>query len=93
MSIVLNPDLEQRIVLKVQSGQYHSVDEVVEKGLDLLEARDSSEAQHAGGDARPIWETIAELGRSVPGEEWAKVPSDLSINLDHYLYGAPKRSE
>jgi len=43
--------------------------------------------------ARPIWEVIAELGAAVPEEEWAKVPSDLSKNLDHYLYGAPKSDE
>ena len=41
--------------------------------------------------ARPIWEVIAEIGASVPEEEWAKVPADLASNLDHYLYGAPKR--
>lgn len=41
-------------------------------------------------DTRPIWQVIAEIGASVPEEEWAKVPKDGSINLDHYLYGAPK---
>ncbi|HUT53828.1 MAG TPA: hypothetical protein VM658_10595 [bacterium] len=40
--------------------------------------------------ARPIWEVVSEIGASVPEEEWAKVPTDLSKNLDHYLYGAPK---
>src|ERR1051325_4677256 len=39
---------------------------------------------------RPIWEKIAELGRQIPPEEWAKVPRDASINLEHYLYGASK---
>jgi hypothetical protein len=43
--------------------------------------------------ARPIWEMAVELGASVPKEEWAKVPKDLSKNLDHYLYGAPKEGE
>ena len=41
-------------------------------------------------NARPIWEAIVELGASVPESEWKKVPTDLSINLEHYLYGAPK---
>jgi hypothetical protein len=41
-------------------------------------------------DARPIWEIVAEIGAAVPEEEWAKVPTDLAKNLDHYLYGAPK---
>lgn len=44
-------------------------------------------------DKRPIWEKIAELGREIPPEEWAKIPRDASINLEHYLYGAPRVEE
>ena len=40
---------------------------------------------------RPVWELIVELGAQIPEEEWAKVPDDASINLKHYLYGAPKK--
>ena len=29
----------------------------------------------------------------VPPEAWADLPSDYSVNLDHYLYGTPKRTE
>lgn len=43
--------------------------------------------------ARPIWEIAAEIGASVPEEVWARVPDDLSMNLDHYLYGSPKEEE
>jgi len=39
---------------------------------------------------KPIWEIVASIGAQVPTEEWDKVPSDLSKNLDHYLYGTPK---
>lgn len=42
---------------------------------------------------RPIWERIVEIGAQVPAEEWAQVPSDLSKNLKHYLYGRPKDEE
>lgn len=41
---------------------------------------------------RPIWEVIAEISSQVPDEVWEKVPSDGSLNVDHYLYGAPKKS-
>jgi hypothetical protein len=41
--------------------------------------------------ARPIWEAIEEISMEAPDEEWAKLPSDLSENHDHYLYGVPKR--
>jgi hypothetical protein len=40
---------------------------------------------------RPIWEIAQEIGAEVPDEEWSKVPRDMAENLDHYLYGTPKR--
>jgi hypothetical protein len=41
--------------------------------------------------ARPIEEIIAELAAQVPQAEWDRLPDDLTDNLDHYLYGTPKR--
>ena len=41
--------------------------------------------------ARPIEDVIADIVADVPKEEWAKLPKDLGENLDHYLYGAPKK--
>lgn len=38
-----------------------------------------------------VFDLIEELSSQVPDEEWEKLPRDLSINLDYYLYGAPKR--
>lgn len=40
---------------------------------------------------RPVWEVIVEIGAQIPDQEWAKVPSDASVNYKHYLYGAPKK--
>jgi hypothetical protein len=42
---------------------------------------------------RPIWETAEEVGSNIPEEERDKVPDDAAINLDHYLYRAPKEGE
>lgn len=42
-------------------------------------------------NAKPIWEIAEELAADVPDEEWGKIPSDLSINYKHYLYGSPKK--
>jgi hypothetical protein len=39
----------------------------------------------------PIWKAIAEIGQKVPDQDWAKVPPDLAKNLDHYLYGGPRK--
>jgi Arc/MetJ-type ribon-helix-helix transcriptional regulator len=92
MGILLNAELEHRIAAKVESGHYQSPAEVIQEGLDLLEARDAANSS-TGDSEEPIWETIVRLGRQVPDEEWARVPTDLAQNVDHYLYGAPKVSE
>lgn len=34
---------------------------------------------------------IEKRGQVIPDEAWAEVPSDGSVNHDHYLYGAKKR--
>jgi len=44
-------------------------------------------------DQESLSEIIIRLGQQVPPEEWSRVPTDLSINLDHSLYGAPKVSD
>jgi hypothetical protein len=36
------------------------------------------------------WEVAQQLAAQVPEEEWAKLPTDMSINYRHYLYGHPK---
>ncbi len=58
----------------------------------LRDWRGTQEAEGIGDvPARPIQEELAELAKQVPPEDWAKLPADLSDNLDHYLYGTPKR--
>jgi hypothetical protein len=31
------------------------------------------------------------LGRMIPEEELRRIPKDLSSQIDHYVYGTPKR--
>jgi hypothetical protein len=38
----------------------------------------------------PIWERLASIGAAVPEDAWNDVPTDLSRNVDHYLYGGKK---
>lgn len=38
-----------------------------------------------------IEEKIAQIVADVPSEVWDNLPDDLSEQLDHYLYGLPKR--
>lgn len=34
---------------------------------------------------------VEERAKSVPEDAWDDLPSDSSINLDHYLYGSKKK--
>jgi hypothetical protein len=42
-------------------------------------------------DAASIENVLAGLASEVSEEEWNNLPSDLTDNLDHYLYGTPRR--
>jgi hypothetical protein len=39
-----------------------------------------------------IWEVIAEKMKNVPPEDFAALPKDGLRQIDHYVYGAPKRT-
>jgi antitoxin component of MazEF toxin-antitoxin module len=41
--------------------------------------------------APPFWERIAALTAAMPQEELERVPTDGAAQIDHYLYGHPKR--
>ena len=40
---------------------------------------------------KPIWEQFAEAFNDVPEEDIARLPTDLAAQVDHYVYGLPKR--
>jgi hypothetical protein len=40
---------------------------------------------------KPIWEIFAEASQTIPEEELAHLPPDLAAQVDHYVYGVPKR--
>jgi hypothetical protein len=42
-------------------------------------------------DSRPISEALAEIADQISPEETARLPHDFTDQLDHYIYGSPKR--
>lgn len=42
-------------------------------------------------DTRPIWELIQDNMKNVPPEDLATLPKDGASQIDHYIYGQPKR--
>ena len=40
---------------------------------------------------KSVWEIFQDAFKDIPEEEWEKLPKDGAAELDHYLYGTPKR--
>ncbi len=66
-------------------------DRVARLILDEVEAfgeeDGEEEPQH-----KPISEMIQEITKDVPDEVWETLPKDGAAEIDHYLYGSPKRN-
>jgi antitoxin ParD1/3/4 len=92
MKISLSPDVERLIAEKVSSGRYHSADEVVREGLELLQEREKESERSQSNRTADIATAFDNIARDVPDADWESVPTDLSKQLDHYLYGSQKTS-
>ena len=63
-----------------ESGELTKIQEIKEISIERL--TDSASAS----DQTPIWEAIVAIGEDIPDEELSKLPTDLSKNLDKYIY-------
>lgn len=95
MSIHLRPETEARLTaLAAASGV--SVDDylaaLVEKQSPGDDPATSLQEQPVSRPARPIWEVIADSMKRVPAEDLAAMPKDGASQIDHYVYGVPKRT-
>jgi Arc/MetJ-type ribon-helix-helix transcriptional regulator len=101
MTIHIPPALENTIVAAVHSGRYASLDDAMTDAASMLverlelehiQAKPASANQaDAAPTHKPIWEVVDDLRKNIPPEEFAKLPKDGAEQLDHYLYGSPKR--
>lgn len=84
----MSANLEQAILEKLQALPDEKREEVLALVDQLLkEGRPQSQE-----NTRPIWEIIEEIVSQAPPGTWDDVPTDGSVNHDHYLYGAPKQT-
>ena len=95
MTIHLPPRIERSIQDAVHSGYFASVDDAMTEAasmlLERLKQQTPAKQPEAAPKHKPIWEVAAELRKSVPEEEWAKLPVDGAAQHDHYIYCVPKR--
>ncbi len=79
-------NLEQTIIEKVHAFP----PEKQQKILDYAESLDEIK-QEAKNET--LWDMIKDLVEQVPKEAWDELPTDGSINVDHYLYGHKKKTK
>jgi len=58
--------------------------------VETLRKKQELEKQAGFAQAQAFLQRIAKIRENIPKEEWQKLPTDASKNVDHYLYGAPK---
>ena len=87
----MSSSIEEAVIEKLRALPLEKQQEVL-KFVEKLDRQEVGETKQAEPkDRMPIWERIAEITKEVPPEAWDEVPTDGSINIDHYLYGAPKK--
>jgi putative addiction module CopG family antidote len=99
--------LDQFVARQLASGRYPSYDALVKDALRLLQEHEAEEERGTNGEAhrdgaedalaqatpppKHIWEIAEELFSEIPDEELACLPPDGAAQVDHYVYGLPKR--
>jgi hypothetical protein len=75
----------------------HQAVAILEKlGFETRYCRENPRFEHEKQHSRdtqevePVFKAILRMAQQVPPSEWARVPTDLSKNLDQYLYGKKK---
>lgn len=79
-------NLEDQLIDKVRALPPNKQVEAL-RLLDNLASRAVTDSEGTGANRKPIWEVVEEINAGLPADTWDNVPTDGSINLDHYLYG------
>lgn len=84
VTVQLQPEHERALEELLASGKFSSMEEAVAEAVE----------QFLGATQRkPIWERIQEIRQSVGDDAFDALPEDSASQLDHYIYGLPKREE
>lgn len=79
----------------VGSGEFSARDGSLRKivRVDALQRRAASLEDEYDDSAPPLWQSVIDLGASLPPDDWDRLPTDLAGNLDHYLHGSSGEDE
>lgn len=98
MTLIIElPDERQAVLAAKARAEGVSAEQyarqLLEEALDATGPEGAATTEEHRSDARPIWEVMLDNLKDVPPEEFAKLPKDGASEVDHYLYGHPKRNQ
>jgi plasmid stability protein len=67
--------------------------QLLEHALEATGPPAAARPEEQRADPRPIWEVMLDNFNHIPPEAFAKLPKDGASEIDHYLYGHPKRNQ
>jgi hypothetical protein len=85
-------NIEELLIDKFRTLPLDKQEEAMEYVNGLL-AEQPSRTETEPIVRRTIWEMVRDRIEALPPEAFDGIPTDGSLNVDHYLYGAPKKTE
>lgn len=83
-------NIEDKLIEKLRSLPESQQADVLKYVEDLAADEAKADNGHSAGRIA-IWDKIQAIMSDVPDDVLATIPTDGSINVDHYLYGTPKK--
>jgi hypothetical protein len=83
-------NIEEKVIAKLRVLPEDQQAEVLKFVEDLANLETKADNGHPA-ERIAIWDKIEEIMRDFPDEVLERIPTDGSINVDHYLYGASKK--
>jgi hypothetical protein len=59
----------------------------------LLSPEEFAQLLAGGEKSARLIDMLIEFSEQIPEADLIGIPTDMSVNMDHYLYGLPKREE
>jgi hypothetical protein len=84
---ITRPDVEALIQHRLDTGSFKDAEDLIFQALQSVEPAMDEPLK----DARPLLSRIRDIWRDMPDEVRAKLPEDGASQIDHYVYGLPKR--
>ena len=90
ITLPLQPQEEERLIA-VAEAKGVSAEALVREAVHRILAEASVEPQEGKTEPIPVWEVIGSSMKDVPPDDLALLPADGASQIDHYVYGLPKR--